>query len=93
MFAGVGVKDVRPMGLTLEFAPPELLLTVQVAHQHHVKPLKVNGPAVDMWSAGVVLYDMLTGKLPFAVDSEFQHKHMWQLYKAALKEQQSWVSS
>lgn len=72
----------HPMG-TIEYAAPELLV-------HKGDPVSYNGQAVDVYSAGIVLYGMLAGRLPF---SGRDHRRLIELIKSGKYHPPASVSS
>ena len=70
----VDISDVKPAGATCGYAAPEQLRALQLYYQGEGDDddAFVNGPACDMYAAGVVLYEMLTGELPFEPDDDFE---------------------
>ena len=91
--ADARVADIHPSGTTLAFAAPEVLHALAVDGKTGEKACKVNGPAADMWSAGCVLYAMLTGNYPFDMDSsDYVITQKWGKYIVAQDQQKLWVS-
>ena len=94
---------VIPRSVTASYAAPEVLRSLQLqctgACVHRVG---INGPSADFWAVGVVLYELLTGELPFTgkcytAGQEPEYplppdlKPEWERYTCMLEGQQSWV--
>ena len=105
LVADPGALDVLPQGATAPYAAPELLRSLQLQFEGADESPKnlVNGPSADWWATGVVLFELLTGELPFsgkgapapvkvpeAVSS--QCSAHWEEYARMLSAQESWVS-
>ena len=58
--------DVIPHGATVPYAAPELLRSLRMQCEGaFMYRVGINGPSADFWAIGVVLYELLTGELPF----------------------------
>ena len=94
-----------PKGLTPDYAAPEVLNSfLDKFKKAPGNSRQVDGPAADMYSAGIILFQMLTGCTPFSTTSmDFttievpkkvpQHlREIWQMAAAVTQQQTSWVS-
>lgn len=75
-------------------APPELKLETSCGSPHYASPEIVNGDqyegnATDIWSCGVILYALLTGRLPF--DDENIKKLLLKV-KAGKYDMPTWIN-
>ena len=101
--ADVTVLDVTPQGATPAYASPELLRSLQLHCQGFdvAEPgLLINGPSADWWAVGIVLFELLTGDLPFRGKAATKApeyinslcKEQWEDYEGVLQAHQSWVT-
>ena len=98
--ADVTLLDVNPHGAKPAYAAPELLRSLQLQCQGAgpAHPgLLINGPSADWWAVGVVLFELLTGEMPFrgkaatkAPECIVSHcKKQWEDYEDVLQGHQS----
>ena len=60
---------VSPDGYTDAFAAPEVLARAVTLADSEDDTDLLDGPAVDMWSVGIVLYYLWTGTFPFTCEA------------------------
>ena len=104
----VCIKDVKPPGATAPYASPEVLRSLKLQFEgaeDDEEGVMVNGCLADMWSYACILYEMLTGEMPFLPEddedltcveapSEVPTRlvDQWLLYDAIAEAQRDWVS-
>ena len=104
LFADEDSINVSPSGACIAYSPPEVLqsLLLRLEGTRDKRRLYVCGPACDIWSTAVVLFQYLTGELPFLpqepTDTIVPPPHVrkrdrsyWAHLKSMLAGQQSWV--
>ena len=87
----LGIDNVKAPGATAPYASPEVLFSLQKQLQgdDDSEPgMMLNGCAADMWALACVLYQMMTGALPFQLKEE-----QWSVYHAFDVAQEDWVSA
>ena len=90
LLAGPTSNSVQVPGSTLPWAAPEVLRSMSARCPDPDCSDYIDGAAADVWSAGSVLYCVLTGALPFPVRGHARAKGG---RAAARRSQESWVSS